>query len=585
MFCYIKSYDDFKTIAKYEVLSYSFSEGETSNATVYDDDPLRVERKYLGCWMIVFTDEKYEQLASPYMYTATKNTGNGYTLDLNNLVEDYVQTRELSSGGIRYDIWTYKTFGYKHNIYYISDIHPEENIVTINLESPYKAFSRKIFNYVYAGYEYYSGDGKLNYSKWIEDVLNNEFGTNCPDPLYKLSYLKVHNYVTSTDKINEEVYGDFSVDQTGFVDPSEVIESAIQSGLLVDFGLSYDENDNEYLLCTISSVQNDTEIILFNDGHATMAHEEYKPEKYSKLTIAKSIDAEVPIIQDKFADTYGYSSKVKAYAGIEISQRVFKSAGDNYNFYFKARLHIVWNRDSSITDSITYGKGTYLKIKGPLYTDSSSDVLLDAKNFEWTRSEDPGDTYTDWFNLKAIKRSKVADMLDSLGISFDTEINLYGAVGDEDAPTPQKLTASVQLATGNFIKPEHVYYSGSDSYTQINEYYLDGDGNVTESVPTNRTSGLWGQFEAEESSFPLEWGSMRFAKAIFASNTEGHKIEFYSDKYYRYGQLVRIKRYGNIIDSIIVSRTQTSDNNLYYYKCGNLVTTLTERISNLEDKI
>lgn len=68
------------------------------------------------------------------------------------------------------------------------------------------------------------------------------------------------------------------------------------------------------------------------------------------------------------------------------------------------------------------------------------------------------------------------------------------------------------------------------------------------------------------------------ADAIFAKNTHSHKIEFASDKELHIGQAVRLMLSRGILDTAISKVMLKSGDNRYYYTCGELPVTATERI-------
>ena len=72
------------------------------------------------------------------------------------------------------------------------------------------------------------------------------------------------------------------------------------------------------------------------------------------------------------------------------------------------------------------------------------------------------------------------------------------------------------------------------------------------------------------------------ATGAFSGNSDNHKIEFYSDKRFEYYQPMILRLRGEILETIITSRTLSRNDGRYFYKCGNLMTTLTDHVRGLE---
>lgn len=114
-------------------------------------------------------------------------------------------------------------------------------------------------------------------------------------------------------------------------------------------------------------------------------------------------------------------------------------------------------------------------------------------------------------------------------------------------------------------------------YEEIN-YYLSTDGYVTTTPPQNRAKGLWKYYTANQDESPLA-----VAIGAFSHNNDNHKIEFRSLKRFALYQSINMRLRGELFSTIITARILSSNDNRYYYKCGNLATTLTEKIESNND--
>ena len=64
----------------------------------------------------------------------------------------------------------------------------------------------------------------------------------------------------------------------------------------------------------------------------------------------------------------------------------------------------------------------------------------------------------------------------------------------------------------------------------------------------------------------------------FAKNVSSYKIEFYSDRLYELFDRVRLRFDDGVFAADITARQISSADKRYYYRCGNLPTTLTEKL-------
>lgn len=105
------------------------------------------------------------------------------------------------------------------------------------------------------------------------------------------------------------------------------------------------------------------------------------------------------------------------------------------------------------------------------------------------------------------------------------------------------------------------------------DFYLLPDGSISTAAPEERVEGEWVKIAAEADAIPLELATEEFAK-----NVSSYKIEFYSDRMYKLFDRVRLKFEEGVFEADITARRISSAEKRYYYRCGNLPVTLTEKL-------
>ena len=116
-------------------------------------------------------------------------------------------------------------------------------------------------------------------------------------------------------------------------------------------------------------------------------------------------------------------------------------------------------------------------------------------------------------------------------------------------------------------------------YEEI-DYYLSDDNQISTSPPQNRAKGVWRYYSAEIDDDPLS-----VAVGAFSHNNDNHKIEFHSPTRFNLYQSIKMRLRNEIFSTIITSRVLSSEDDRYYYTCGNLATTLTEKIDSDNSEI
>lgn len=114
--------------------------------------------------------------------------------------------------------------------------------------------------------------------------------------------------------------------------------------------------------------------------------------------------------------------------------------------------------------------------------------------------------------------------------------------------------------------PENITY-------EVIDFYLSEDHHISTTPPENRAKGAWKIYNAYNDESPLS-----VAVGAFSGNSDNHKIEFYSDKYFEYYQPIKIRLRNEVLDTIVASRSVSRSDERYKYICGRLATTLTEKV-------
>lgn len=104
-------------------------------------------------------------------------------------------------------------------------------------------------------------------------------------------------------------------------------------------------------------------------------------------------------------------------------------------------------------------------------------------------------------------------------------------------------------------------------------YYLSADGDVIQEEPIFRAEGKW-EVLALEDTEDLE----EKVQDIFSQNSNSHKIEWRSTKTYELYDTVVLRLDGGLMSSYVSYIGISSADQRYYYKSGELATTLTERL-------
>lgn len=532
MICYIKGIKDFKTIEKYNIVEYSISDGEDGSVKVDTAVPVSDAAIYSGCWMIIsFIEREKEEI--PYSLVTEEQSG-GTSVEV---VGKNLKVKEnvLPDGGIEYVINSY-TSVQKQKVYYISECMPEKDSLTFTIKHPIYAFTRRIL---------YSGE--RTWGAFIKNVLNNGFGTGCPDRNFCMRYMTVQGSSNTECSVETDVYG--------YIIPYEYFEYARKVGVNIDFSVL----ENNRLLVSIFDVTREYGIVVFNDGHSQLEDETYAANTYSKISVIQELNEDGRVIgtcDSKEVPNYDAAIFVEICQDIANSYLLRKSM-------LKARIVSSW----APAESAVSFKNCSFSIR----LNSSSGSLLLNTTFEWEIKADAGYATSGWFPLTELDETSTCI--------------LYASVIPDQYPNEVEnsnyTTLNYTINVSDIIPRSDVKFGPLNSeYHQamyrIVDYYLSKDGSISTSPPVQLADGEWVVIDASSDESPYY-----VAADAFSQNSDNHKIEFYSDKYFDYYQPIRMRIRSGVFETIVTSRTVSSSDSRYYYKCGRLLTRLTEKVNAL----
>lgn len=104
-------------------------------------------------------------------------------------------------------------------------------------------------------------------------------------------------------------------------------------------------------------------------------------------------------------------------------------------------------------------------------------------------------------------------------------------------------------------------------------FYLCADGEITETAPTDRAEGKWAYITCKAGETPADK-----AAEVFAANANSYKIEFYSSRRYALYDRVRLRLHGAVFATRITGITLKSGDDRYLYRCGELATTIQQKV-------
>lgn len=534
MICYIKSFKDFKTIAKYDAVDYSLTDGEDGSVTIYEKNPAELTKKYAGCWLII-GDGKEEKTNLQYSYSMETDSSGGTILHISGSGLG-VYEGQVASGGIEYKI-NAQDYVRRQYVFYISECSPQNDSLSLTLRHPIYAFDRPV-----------KYDGSKTYGQLIENILNNGYGINCQDSEYAMTYMSVAN----TDSTQCSV----SYDNYGYVIPCDIFEEARMNGVIIDFK----NTSANRLSVSISTANYATGVVVFGDGHSQLQSESYDASYCAKATILHELpDEYYPVAQ---SDVFSGVNNIKYF--VEIDQNIAKSKSTG-KICLAARFYISWPA-SSLSEPDPYTNNV-LDIW--LGSDTSGTKLLSSTP-GWERSPEAGELYTDYVELSQITNRN--------SLTLYCTCRADGGRGTDRNITFNDIdySKSTDIIIGPVMENSQ---RASGIYYRVLDYYLKNDKTIVRDPPSseNRMYGAWHVYNCGQTESPIH-----VAVGAFSGNSDNHKVEFYSDKFFEYYQPMLLRLRGEVLESIITSRTISRKDNRYFYKCGNLMTTLTDHVKKLE---
>lgn len=157
-----------------------------------------------------------------------------------------------------------------------------------------------------------------------------------------------------------------------------------------------------------------------------------------------------------------------------------------------------------------------------------------------------------------------------LGIDISSPITVPHNIVFDDGHSKLETESFSRVKTAKITVLKATDNSGEYINTT---YYLSSTGDISTTVPAKRAKGEWIYLQINKDDDPREKAAEEFKK-----NISSHKIEFYSDKTYYLWDTVNFVIDGELLTSSVTSIYLSSSNNRYLYKCGDLATTLTEKI-------
>lgn len=124
------------------------------------------------------------------------------------------------------------------------------------------------------------------------------------------------------------------------------------------------------------------------------------------------------------------------------------------------------------------------------------------------------------------------------------------------------------------IKTGEKNTDGSDIYArEVTTWYLSEDGEVSQLIPSRRSKGKWGILCLKDSPNVEEKVIEEFSK-----NRSGHKLTFWSALNIEVNTNCTFVVHGSVLRSYISYKRKDSTSKRFYYKAGELATTVTEKI-------
>lgn len=183
-----------------------------------------------------------------------------------------------------------------------------------------------------------------------------------------------------------------------------------------------------------------------------------------------------------------------------------------------------------------------------------------------------------FYNLTAFMRLLEAEF--GLEIKFRVETKkLYIELGVRPATEKTVFfgTAEAQLLSQTFTNQATAKVTVIKDGVST-DFYLSASGEISETPPAERAAGGWEVVTAKGKDETAE----EVARSVFYKNIASHKIEFVSTRKFELYQKIRTNINGLPLQTNICFVGKNKKDKRYKYKCGELATTLTEKLGSLK---
>lgn len=131
-----------------------------------------------------------------------------------------------------------------------------------------------------------------------------------------------------------------------------------------------------------------------------------------------------------------------------------------------------------------------------------------------------------------------------------------------------KITSLQQIDTGNKDAAGNRIYR-----LESKDWYLSTDGQISNAPPLNRADGTWEVLAVSGKTDAAQKVRERFAK-----NTRSHKVEFFDARRFAVLDKITLRLNGSVQHSQITYVGVVPGEHRYFYRCGNLAVTASEKI-------
>lgn len=179
------------------------------------------------------------------------------------------------------------------------------------------------------------------------------------------------------------------------------------------------------------------------------------------------------------------------------------------------------------------------------------------------------------FTLESVMRNAQSRGID-ISFSFTrTALALTISPGDTTERVLVDGDGHTQLVSETYSKTAIAKVTVISTLGYPHDYYLDVAGNISTTVPLNRAEGEWITVKQGEENL------LDTATAAFAQNVASHKIELYSDAELPLYSSVVVRLKDKAYKTTVTYVGAFSNDNRFLYRCGELATTLTEKIESI----